>query len=166
MSSALTLAEQITLAPIHIGEYITNTSFIAAHGSINVLSVIFPGSSEASFSLTSFISLVRREWKQSYHNGEAIANQYGVTQIARAIVAWAALQGVTQEWQERRWFKYLKELDVKDAPKHSEPRTPRYLQLVSSVGTAVDTNIYQDFTRSSDLRHDYPWKRRFTDNHG
>jgi sn1-specific diacylglycerol lipase len=142
MSTAFTLAEQITLAPIHIGEYITNTSFIAAHGSINVLSVIFPGSSEASFSLTSFIGLVRREWKQSYHDGEAIPNQYGVTQIARAIAAWAALQGVTQEWQERRWFKYLKELDVKDAPKHPEPRTPKCVRLTPGSRSRLDIIIH------------------------
>ncbi len=31
-------------------------------------------------------------------------------------MAWVALQGVTQEWQEKGWFKYLQEIDVNDAP--------------------------------------------------
>lgn len=113
--TVISLAEQITLAPIRLSEYITTTSLIAAHSSINVLSVIFPGSSDASFSLASFIGLVRREWSAG---GEDLPKkQYGITQVARAIVAWVALQGVTQEWQEKRWFKYLKEIDVKNAPK-------------------------------------------------
>lgn len=115
MRTVISLAEQITLAPIHLSEYITTTSLIAAHSSINVLSVIFPGSSDASFSLASFIGLVRREW--SAGGDDLPKKQYGITQVARAIVAWVALQGVTQEWQEKRWFKYLKEIDVKNAPR-------------------------------------------------
>lgn len=113
----LTFAEQITLAPIHLSEYITSTSLIAAHSSINVLSAILPGSSEASFSLASFITLVRREWTEPIFGENIPDKQYGITQVGRAIVAWVALQGVTQEWQEKRWFKYLKEIPVKDAPK-------------------------------------------------
>ena len=50
-------------------------------------------------------------------NGTMPEKQYGITQVARAVVGWVALQGVTQEWQEKRWFKHLKELDVMDAPK-------------------------------------------------
>ncbi|KAF8966422.1 hypothetical protein BDZ97DRAFT_682787 [Flammula alnicola] len=118
VSTVLTIAEQITLAPIHLSEYITSTSLLAAHSSINVLSVIFPGSSDASFSLASFIGLVRREWAHTDPgNGTLPERQYGITQVARAIVGWVALQGVTQEWQEKRWFKYLKEMDVMEPPK-------------------------------------------------
>ncbi|KAF8164901.1 hypothetical protein B0H34DRAFT_687065 [Crassisporium funariophilum] len=124
VSTVLTIAEQITLAPIHLSEYITSTYLSAAHSSINVLSVIFPGSSDASFSLASFIGLVRREWSQSAADENVPEKKYGITQVARAIVGWVALQGVTQEWQEERWFKHLKEIDVKEAPKgHPEPRT-------------------------------------------
>ncbi|KIM45786.1 hypothetical protein M413DRAFT_440826 [Hebeloma cylindrosporum] len=116
--TVLTIAEQITLAPIHLSEYITSTSLLAAHSSINVLSVIFPGSSDASFSLASFIGLVRREWAQPPGSvGSVPERQYGITQVARAIVGWISLQGVTQEWQEKQWFKHLKEIDVKEAPK-------------------------------------------------
>lgn len=113
VSSAFSLAEQIILAPVFLSEYITSTSLIAAHGSINVLSIIFPGSNDASFSLASIINLVRREWKQPSDDGLP-AGHYGITQIARAIVAWVALQGVTQEWQERKWFRHLREIHVKE----------------------------------------------------
>ena len=102
--------------PIHLSEYITSTSLIAAHSSINVLSVIFPGSSDASFSLASFIDLVRREWTARDNMPE---RQHGITQVARAIVGWSSLQGVTQEWQERQWLKYLREIDVKEPAKAS-----------------------------------------------
>ncbi|GLB33303.1 putative lipase (class 3) [Lyophyllum shimeji] len=115
VSTVISLAEQITLAPIFLSEYITSTSLIAAHSSINVLSTIFPGSSDASFSLASFITLVRREWSQGDECDNFPKNRYGITQIARAIVAWVALQGVTQEWQEKKWFKHLKEIHVKEA---------------------------------------------------
>jgi sn1-specific diacylglycerol lipase len=117
VSTVLRLAEQITLAPIFFGEYITSTSLIAAHSSINVLSVIFPGSSEASFSLASFITLVKREWNEPLHGENLPEKQFGLTQIARAIVAWVALQGVTQEWQEKRWLQSLREIHVKDIPR-------------------------------------------------
>ncbi|XP_006459806.1 hypothetical protein AGABI2DRAFT_202200 [Agaricus bisporus var. bisporus H97] len=123
--SAFSLAEQLVLAPIHLSEYLTSTSLMAAHSSINVLSVIFPGSNEASFSLASFITLVKREWSDS--DSISPVNSYGLTQVARAVVAWVALQGVTQEWQEKHWFKYLKELDVmeKQTVEREHLRRPR-----------------------------------------
>lgn len=125
VSTVLSIAEQITLAPIHLSEYITSTSLLAAHGSINVLSVIFPGSSDASFSLVSFVGLVRRELAHT-DSGSMPKKHYGLTQVARAIVGWVALQGVTQEWQEKRWFKHLKELDVMEAPKTQRTLKHKY----------------------------------------
>ena len=112
VSSVISIAEQVVLAPIFLGEYITSTSLIAAHGSINVLSVIIPGSSEASFSLASFINLVKREWREPTFGHNLPPQRYGITQIARALVAWVELQGVTQEWQEERWFRSLREIRV------------------------------------------------------
>lgn len=47
------------------------------------------------------------------------AKQFGITQISCAIVGWCALQGITQEWQEKQWFKYLREIDIKEPPKSS-----------------------------------------------
>ncbi|KAF7330871.1 Lipase class 3 [Mycena venus] len=93
LSTVLSFAEQIALAPIFFSEYITSTSLLAAHSSINLLSAIIPGSSEASFSLSSFITLVKRELKQPAAGESLPEKQFGITQIARAIVAWVALQG-------------------------------------------------------------------------
>jgi sn1-specific diacylglycerol lipase len=112
----ISIAEQFVLAPIFLGEYITSTSLIAAHSSINILSVIIPGSSEASFSLASFINLVKREWREPAFGEHLPDKTFGVTQIAKALVAWVSLQGVTQEWQEKRWFEFLREIHV-DAPR-------------------------------------------------
>lgn len=119
LSSVLTLAEQLTLAPIHLSEYITSTSLMAAHSSINVLSVIFPGSSDASFSLASFITLVRREWNA---DATGTGRQFGLIEVGRAMVAFVALQGVTQEWQERHWMKHLREIHVKEPKKFDSMR--------------------------------------------
>lgn len=141
VSTVLTIAEQITLAPLQLSEYITSTSLVAAHSSINVLSVIFPGSSDASFSLASFIDLVRREWAAGEHMP---ANQFGITQISCAIVGWCALQAVTQEWQEQRWFKYLREIDVKEPPKTSRISHKRCVFHVLFILSFVSISSDQD----------------------
>ncbi|KAG5642612.1 hypothetical protein DXG03_002482 [Asterophora parasitica] len=163
VSTVISLAEQITLAPIFLSEYITSTSLIAAHSSINVLSVIFPGSSDASFSLASFINLVRREWSAGENGPE---KRYGITQIARAIVAWVALQGVTQEWQERIWFKHLKEIHVNDTTenvrrplsrKNSRVRVTSDVILPGNSGQLIAASIGEAPPRSESCR-----RRRFT----
>ncbi|KAJ7087313.1 hypothetical protein B0H15DRAFT_843485 [Mycena belliarum] len=120
LSTVLSLAEHIALAPIFLSEYITSTSLLAAHSSINLLSAIIPGSSEASFSLSSFITLVKRELTQPAAGESLPTKQFGITQLARAIVAWVALQGVTQEWDEKRWLENMREIHVKDVPKSFE----------------------------------------------
>lgn len=101
------------MAPIYFGEYITSTSLLAAHSSINVLSLIFPGD-EAVFSLASFFNLVKREWNDPVSSLHLPDKDFSFPQIARAVVAWAALQGVTQEWQEKKWFKHLREIRVNE----------------------------------------------------
>ncbi|KAF7331674.1 Lipase class 3 [Mycena kentingensis (nom. inval.)] len=120
VSTVLSVAEAIALAPIFFSEYITSTSLLAAHSSINLLSQIIPGSSEASFSLSSFLTLVRRELNNPPAGESLPEKQFGITQIARGIVAWVALQGVTQEWDEKRWLKHMIEIPVKDVPKSFE----------------------------------------------
>jgi sn1-specific diacylglycerol lipase len=135
VSSVISIAEQAVLVPIFLGEYITSTSLIAAHSSINVLSVIIPGSSEASFSLASFITLVKREWKEPAFGNNLPAQRYGITQIARALVAWVVLQGVTQEWQEKRWFLSLREVRV-EAPRQFDSLRERrgsHVRVTSDV---------------------------------
>ncbi|KAJ7229092.1 hypothetical protein GGX14DRAFT_416658, partial [Mycena pura] len=120
VSTVLSVAEQLALAPIFFSEYITSTSLLAAHSSINLLSAIFPGSSEAAFSLSSFINLVKRELTHPAAGESLPEKQFGITQLARAIVSWVALQGVTQEWDERRWLEHMREIPVKDVPKGFE----------------------------------------------
>lgn len=120
VASALSFVEHITLAPIFLGEYITSTSLLAAHSSINVLSVFFPGSSDASFSLASFLDLVKREWNDPVSGENLPQRTFGITKVVQAIVAWGALQGVTQEEHEREWFKHLKEIHVKPPPRNMD----------------------------------------------
>jgi hypothetical protein len=105
----------------------------------------------------SFIDLVRREWSQQADDGSLPKKQYGITQVARAIVGWVVLQGVTQQWQERRWLKYLKEMDIKDPPKihDSEPRTRKYallshftMSLISYTSRTLDLLTFASFRTS------------------
>ncbi|RDB15457.1 Sn1-specific diacylglycerol lipase alpha [Hypsizygus marmoreus] len=155
VSTVISLAEQLTLAPIFLSEYVTSTSLIAAHSSINVLSVIFPGSSDASFSLASFITLVRREWSEPAEGAIVPGRQHGITKIARAIVAWVALQGVTQEWQEKIWLKHLREIHVKDptqrktlSRRNSRVRVTSDIILPGNSGQLISADIGEAPPRS------------------
>ena len=112
----------MTLAPIVIGESLASTTLVAAHSSLSVLQAIFPGSDEASFSLASFVTLVRREWSDDMQDGTSPEQRYGVTEVMKALVAWVVVQGKTSVWQEKKWFKHLKEIDVKKTrPVKSRP---------------------------------------------
>lgn len=114
VSSAISAVEFLALAPILLGESITSTSLTAAHSSLSILTTIFPGSDEASFSLASFVSLVRHEWNEPADSHVLPEERYGVVEVLRALAGFAALQGVTSEWQEKRWFKFMKEVPVHD----------------------------------------------------
>lgn len=110
VSAALSVVEQITLAPILLSESITSTSLTAAFSSLNLLSTVFPDSDEASFSLASFVQLVRREWTDPAGKEALPEKRYSVIQVAKALMAWAALQGLTSQWHEKKWFKHLEEI--------------------------------------------------------
>ncbi|KAI0706920.1 alpha/beta-hydrolase [Cerioporus squamosus] len=114
VSSAISAVEFVALAPILLGESLTSTGLIAAHSSLSMITTIFPGSDEASFSLASFVNLVRREWNDPAESHVLPEERYGVVEIIRALAGFAALQGVTSEWQEKRWFKFMKEVPVHD----------------------------------------------------
>ncbi|KAI0751660.1 alpha/beta-hydrolase [Daedaleopsis nitida] len=114
VSSAISAVEFVALAPILLGESITSTSLVAAHSSLSNLTTIFPGSDEASFSLASFVGLVRREWNEPAESEGLPEERYGIGEVLKALAGFAALQGVTSQWQERRWFKYMKEVPVYD----------------------------------------------------
>ncbi|KAJ3519608.1 hypothetical protein NM688_g9276 [Phlebia brevispora] len=121
VASAISTVESLTLAPIAIGESIASTTLVAAHSSLSVLQAVFPGSDEASFSLASFITLVRREWHDDMQDGTSPEQRYGVTEVAKALVAWATVQGKTAIYQERKWFKHLKEIKLEDKHTSSVP---------------------------------------------
>ncbi|OCH93230.1 alpha/beta-hydrolase [Obba rivulosa] len=119
-SAAVTSIESVILAPILLGETITSTSLVAAHSSLAILATVFPGSDEASFSLASFIELVRREWTDPAAPESLPEERYTPGQVAKALVAWATLQGVTSEWQERNWLKHMREIHVNDPADQSQ----------------------------------------------
>src|ERR1700753_574045 len=102
VASTLSVIEQITLAPILISESLTSTSFTAAISSLDLISAIMPGGEEATFSLGSFVQLVRREWSDPVGKHFLPEKRYSVLQVAKALIAWATLQGLTHEWQEKR----------------------------------------------------------------
>lgn len=138
VSTAISALETLTLAPILIGESIASTTLVAAQSSLTVLQAVFPGSDEASFSLTSFVGLVRREWREDMQDPDAPEKRYGLSEIMKALVAWAALQGLTSEWQEKKWFKHLKEVPVSDPTSdgktsHSEVERSSRIHVTTDV---------------------------------
>lgn len=129
VSVAFDFVEQVALAPIIIGETITSASLVVAQSSIKALDALFPGSDEASFSLASFVTLVKREWNEPVMSEHLPEERYSATEIGKALIAWAALQGVTHEWQEKRWLEHLREIPNSkdsghqcDARQRTEPR--------------------------------------------
>ncbi|EIN10153.1 alpha/beta-hydrolase [Punctularia strigosozonata HHB-11173 SS5] len=126
LDSALGFAESLALLPILIGESVTSTSLVAAHSSVNVLAALFPGSDEASFSLASFVTLVRRHWAaEDAKNMHLPEESYGMGEVAAALVAWGALQGVTAEWAEKRWMSAMREIHVANEPHNDEFKRER-----------------------------------------
>lgn len=99
-----------------LGESLASTTLVAATSSMTVLQAIFPGSDETSFSLTSFVTLVRREWSDDMQDHTSPQQRYGFTDVMKALIAWVTVQGKTSAWQEKKWFKFLKEIDVENAP--------------------------------------------------
>ena len=122
VASTLSVIEQITLAPILISESLTSTSFTAANGSLDLISAIIPGGEETTFSLGSFIQLVRREWSDPAGKHFLPEKRYSVLQVSKALAAWAMLQGLTHEWQEKQWSRYLREIHLHDSsPSNVDP---------------------------------------------
>lgn len=70
------------------------------------------GTHEASFSLTEFVTLVRREWNDPVLRERLPADKekYGVMSIGKALIAWAALQCATRGWHEDRWRANMREI--------------------------------------------------------
>ncbi|KAI0829253.1 alpha/beta-hydrolase [Trametes gibbosa] len=141
VSSAISAVEFVALAPILLGETLTSTSFVAANSSLSILTTIFPGSDEASFSLASFVGLVRREWNEPAESEGLPEERYGLGEVLKALAGFGALQGVTSEWQENRWFKYMKEVPVYD-----EAHVEHHRQRVDSRVTITGDKLYASHT--------------------
>lgn len=137
VSSAISAVEFVALAPILLGETLTSTSLVAANSSLSMLTTIFPGSDEASFSLASFVGLVRREWNEPAESEGLPEERYGLGEVLKALAGFAALQGVTSEWQEKQWFRHMREVPVYDESHAAQPR-----QRVDSRVTITGDTIY------------------------
>ena len=124
VASTLSVIEQITMAPILISESLTSTSFTAAISSLDLISEIMPGGEEATFSLGSFVQLVRREWTDPAGKHFLPEKRYSALQVAKALVAWATLQGLTRDWQEKQWSHYLREIHLHDSSSDTNPFQP------------------------------------------
>ncbi|KAI9063504.1 alpha/beta-hydrolase [Trametes sanguinea] len=136
VSSVISAVEFVALAPILLGETLTSTGLVAAQSSLSLLTTIFPGSDEASFSLASFVGLVRREWNEPAASEGLPEERYGLAEILKALVAFAALQGVTSEWQEKRWFRYMREVPVYDEA-HAQQSRRRVDSRVTITGDTI-----------------------------
>lgn len=146
MSKAISALETLTLAPILIGESIASTTLVAAQSYLAVLQAVFPGSDEASFSLTSFVTLVRRELNEDMQDADAPVKRYGLGETMKSLVAWATLQGLTSAWQEQKWFRYLKEIPVNDDLANESPK-------VSTVSQPSRVHVKTDVVYPSHSGH-------------
>ncbi|KAI0038005.1 alpha/beta-hydrolase [Auriscalpium vulgare] len=136
VASAITAIEKLALLPIVLGENLTSASIVAAYSSMNAFGSIFPGSDETSFSLASFITLVRREWNEPLLGEHLPEEHYSVMEVARALVAWGALQGVTYDWQVKQWKKHLREIPFHDESQsafHTRQRAESRVSITSDV---------------------------------
>ena len=113
VTSGINLVELVTMVPMRIGQSITSTSLVAASGSIDVLSSIF-GTHEASFSLGEFVTLVRREWSSPIMADQLPEDKekYSVLAVARALIAWAALQRSTSDHHVAKWLDAVEPIAV------------------------------------------------------
>lgn len=57
-------------------------------------------------------------------DSDAPEKRYGFSELMKALVAWAAVQGMTSEWQEKKWFTALREIPVYDTNDKSAASTP------------------------------------------
>lgn len=101
LTTSLDHLESLSLLPILLGESIASTSFDAVFN-------LLDENEEASFSLATFVTMVRDEWEEHGRAGRSI------TEVARAVAAWAAIQGFTKQWSEERWLKSTVELTHHD----------------------------------------------------
>ncbi|KAI0301963.1 hypothetical protein B0F90DRAFT_1716647 [Multifurca ochricompacta] len=132
----LAAAEQLALVPIFVGESLTSASLIAAYSSIDALSSLFPGGEETSFSIASFINLMRNDWNNPELGEHLPEEHFTVGEAARALFAWGTLQGVTYDWQVTKWSKYLSEIPRTDPIPDNHTRI-RHNSIINVTGEVI-----------------------------
>ncbi|KAG8741155.1 hypothetical protein FRC10_003253 [Ceratobasidium sp. 414] len=111
INSAFSFAESLALAPIQFGHNLASTSLVAVSSSLDLLVWLF-GTQEVGFSLAEFGTLVQREWANPPGVESLPEERYGAASIARALVAWAALQDATSVWGTKRCMKGVREVPM------------------------------------------------------
>jgi len=133
---ALAAIEQLALIPVFIGESLTSAFLIAAYSSIDALSSLFPGSQETSFSIASFVNLMRNDWNNPELGEHLPEEHFGVGEAARALLAWGTLQDVTYDWQVAKWSKCLSEI-----PREDPIPSPNRLRHNSVINVTANISI-------------------------
>ena len=154
-SVTLAAVEQLVLVPIFVGESLTSASLIAAYSSIDALSSLFPGSQETSFSIASFVNLMRNDWNNPELGEHLPEEHFTFGEAARALLAWGTLQGVTYDWQVAKWSKYLSEIPREDPiPSRTRLRHNSIINVTSDIplpdinGQLLTADITKDTSES------------------
>lgn len=113
VTEGLNLVERLVLLPLNLGEAIVSTSLTAASTTVDILSQM-NGTSEPSFSLAEFVTLVRREWSSPVMADRLPAEKSSALAVAKAIIAWAALQLSTKEYHKSRWRENMIEISEEE----------------------------------------------------
>jgi sn1-specific diacylglycerol lipase len=74
--------------------------------------------------------------------------EYSVTETARALVAWGALQAVTAGWKEKEWMKHLREIGVSESAPPDDKRTRKESRI------RVNSNIVYPGTQGQVITAD------------
>lgn len=106
---------------IDLGETLTQSSIQAASYAVESISDLYGDTQEATFSLGAFVQLVRRELKDPEHAANVPGREgaaptstasRSVVQVAQSLAAWAAIQTMTADYQEKQLMSGLREIDV------------------------------------------------------
>jgi sn1-specific diacylglycerol lipase len=137
VSSAFGFAESVAIGSIMLGERIAVASIAAAQDSVDLLLGLF-GNDEASFSLTAFGQLVRREWSSPVMAEHLPEKRYGLPAMMQALAAWAAIQSITQFYTETQWFEGIREV------RPAELETMMPTNVLPSTGVPHEVHVTDD----------------------
>ena len=115
MDTTFAAVEHVALLPIFLGESLTSASLIALYSSMDALSSLFPSGEETTFSIASFVNLMRNDWNNPELGEHLPEEHFSAAEAVRALVAWGTLQSVTYDWQVTKWSKCLREIP-REAP--------------------------------------------------